>query len=193
VALKKIRQEIKEEQQRQAAQSREEADERMRLARENERVLGPAVQCARHLESKFQRCSNDLARLCGAEVDASDLPSRSFWSRLLHRSAVTADQPRLRLALEPLAPEMGQHHSITLEARPDDLLFEATYGLPAEEVMGAKGIRYAHVVCKDTYPISDFSGAAAKKWLESQFENYYREMTAWKKEFPDLWDPHRVP
>ena len=27
----------------------------------------------------------------------------------------------------PLAPEMGQRHSITMEARPDALYFEATY------------------------------------------------------------------
>jgi len=191
VALKKIRQEIKKKQQQQAAQSRREDDDRIRLARENERVIRSAVQCVRRLESKFWNCANELARLCASEVDSSSRARRSFWSRLFHGSLVTAERPELYVTLEPLSPEMGQHHTIRLEARPELIQFEATYGLRTEEVLGVQGIRYTHVVCKSTCRISDLSAREGKQWLESQFEKYYRELTDWKKEFPDLWDQRR--
>lgn len=189
MALDDIRRELAEERERKAAEARREEEERLRRTRENALAVRPALRCLKELEPRFWSCSEAFAALCESKVDFSSRSQQGFWSKLLRRSCATEESPGLYITYEPGLAEPGQRHAIKLEARPEVLYFEAAYALMPVEAAGIQGSRYPYVVHRDMYPVPGFSTAKANKWLESQFERYFRDLTGWKEQFPELWNP----
>ena len=125
MALDRIRREIEEERAQKSKAERRAEKERIDQKREYIRSIQQSLRCLRRLESRFWEFADEFARLCDVEVKHSSQSHQSLWGKMLGRSCATDEKPELYTKCDPSSYDSGNCHWIRLEAKPDNVYFEA--------------------------------------------------------------------
>ena len=176
MALNKLKRELDEK----AAQAalaeknkRKADDDKEQMLREYKDSQRPALRCLQSLEGLFRECVNDFSRLANLKIAHSNRPMWLF--RLAGQSSATIDDPKLYVSFDASG---WDRNTIQLEVfLRQGLQFSAEYSRMGHYSQGVSFPHETYVLVRENLPVESFEIQAAHKWLESNFEEYYRRLT----------------
>lgn len=190
MALDKLRRELNEK----AAQAERAERERQKAIAEREQAFleykksqQPAFKCLQLLEDFFWECVDDYSRLANLRIKRTNRSDSAWLFRLLgiSSSSATILEPELYVRYESgewtneiIKLEVFLPPKDSLEESWQGLQFTAEYSTEQHRIPGGIGRSTPyerHVLVCEKLPIESFEIQAARKWLESNFERYYRE------------------
>jgi hypothetical protein len=136
----------------------------------------PALQCLQLLEDFFWECVNDFSRLASLKIHYTNRPRVSWWTLRTRGSSLTIDDPKLYVSFDCSAS--WEFKTIQLEVfYQQGLQFTAEHGYTGHRVTGGGHIESkSYVRVRKNLSVESFEIQAARKWLESNFEEYYRRL-----------------
>lgn len=134
-----------------------------------------ALQCLQQLEDFFWKCANDFSRLANLKIYYTNRPKFHRLTRLFGGYAATIHNLELYVSYDSDGRESKDVRLKVLGQK--ELQFSADYKESSSLVRGRGYVGgKTYVSMFKNLPVDTFEVQAARKWLESNFEEFYKKL-----------------